>query len=227
MKNAPHGQKTSVISSIYDAFLENESALKRFLRRFLYKSEDIDEISQETFLRAYKATQGREIDSPRAYLFQVARSLAYGELARNTRKLTDYLEEAVDSDNQHGDALEDELAAQQKIARYFDAIAQLPQQCRRVFLMRKVQAMTYKTIARELGISVSAVEQHIALGSRRCKHYLANMDDMPEGHNETEHNEMEQHEARAHERGQSANAAAGAVRPLRAQASKEVTHEPR
>ena len=51
-------------SGIYAAFLQNESALKRFLRRFLYKQEDIDEISQETFLRAYKATKGREIDSP-------------------------------------------------------------------------------------------------------------------------------------------------------------------
>ena len=60
-------------SGIYSAFLQNESILKRFLRRFLYKQEDIDEISQETFLRAYKATKGREIDSPKAYLFQVAR----------------------------------------------------------------------------------------------------------------------------------------------------------
>ena len=165
-------EKSTVISGIYDAFMESESALKRFLRRFLYKSEDIDEIAQETFLRAYKATEGRAIDSPKAYLFQVARSLAYGELSRKTRKLTDYLEEAVDGETQHGDELEEEYAAQQKIARYFDAIAELPPQCRKVFLMRKVQAMPYKAIAEALDISVSAVEQHIALGSRRCKQVI-------------------------------------------------------
>ena len=63
-------------NGIFKAFLQNESSLKRFLRRFLYRQEDIDEISQETFLRAYKATKGRAIDSPKAYIFQVASSLA-------------------------------------------------------------------------------------------------------------------------------------------------------
>ena len=137
------GQKDS---GIYAAFLQNESILKRFLRRFLYKQEDIDEISQETFLRAYKATQGREIDSPKAYLFQVARSLAYSELSRKTRKLTDYLEDALEDQAGTTDLLEDDVAAQQKVSLFFDAIAELPPQCRRVFLMRKVQGMPHKAI---------------------------------------------------------------------------------
>ena len=176
MKQTRRKRNKRAIPSIYESFLESESAIKRFLRRFLYKSEDIDEIAQETFLRAYKATKGRKIDSPKAYLFQVARTLAYGELSRKTRKLTDYLEEAVESDTSHGDLLEDEYTAQQKISLYFQAIAELPPQCRRVFLMRKVQAMPYKAIAEQLNISISAVEQHVALGSRRCKHYIEAME---------------------------------------------------
>ena len=120
-------------SGIFQAFLQNESALKRFLRRFLYKQEDIDEIFQETFLRAYKATKGRDIESPKAYIFQVARSLAYTELSRKTRKLTDYLEDALEDTAGTTDALEDEVAAQQKVSFFFDAIAELPPQSRRVF----------------------------------------------------------------------------------------------
>ena len=156
------------------AFLQNESILKRFLRRFLYKQEDIDEISQETFLRAYKATKGREIDSPKAYLFQVARSLAYSELSRKTRKLTDYLEDALEDQAGTTDLLEDEVAAQQKVSFFFDAIAELPPQCRRVFLMRKVQGMPHKAICESLGIGASAVEKHIAIGTERCKRYIEN-----------------------------------------------------
>lgn len=161
-------------SGIYAAFLQNESILKRFLRRFLYKQEDIDEISQETFLRAYKATRGRDIDSPKAYIFQVARSLAYTELSRKTRKLTDYLEDALEDTAGTTDDLEDEMAAQQKVSFFFDAIAELPPQCRRVFLMRKVQGMPHKAIAQELGIGASAVEKHIAIGTERCKRYIEN-----------------------------------------------------
>jgi len=165
------GQKDS---GIYSAFLQNEGVLKRFLRRFLYKQEDIDEISQETFLRAYKATKGREIDSPKAYLFQVARSLAYSELSRKTRKLTDYLEDALEDQAGTTDPLEDEVAAQQKVTFFFDAIAELPPQCRRVFLMRKVQGMPHKAICESLGIGASAVEKHIAIGTERCKRYIEN-----------------------------------------------------
>ena len=171
------GQKDS---GIYAAFLQNESILKRFLRRFLYKQEDIDEISQETFLRAYKATQGREIDSPKAYLFQVARSLAYSELSRKTRKLTDYLEDALEDQAGTTDLLEDDVAAQQKVSLFFDAIAELPPQCRRVFLMRKVQGMPHKAICESLGIGASAVEKHIAIGTERCKRYIENREG---GHN--------------------------------------------
>ena len=174
MKIGSSKQKHQQEGGIFQTFLQNESSLKRFLRRFLYKQEDIDEISQETFLRAYKATKGRDIDSPKAYIFQVARSLAYTELSRKTRKLTDYLEDALEDTAGATDILEDEVAAQQKVSFFFDAIAGLPPQCRRVFLMRKVQGMPHKAIAQELGIGTSAVEKHIAIGTERCKRYIEN-----------------------------------------------------
>lgn len=162
----------SMYHSIYAAFVDNESALKRFLGRFLYSPEDVDDMAQETFLRAYSATEGHEIDSPRAYLFKVARTMAYKELSRSTRRLTDYLEDSPEVDPDGGVQLEEEMVAQQKIQIYCDAIGQLPSQCRRIFLMRKVQAMSYKTIANELGISVSAVEKQVAIGADRCKRLI-------------------------------------------------------
>lgn len=163
---------TPLISAIYDSFVGNESSIKRFLSRYLFDSEDIEDIAQETFLRAYKVTQGREIDHPKAYLFKVARSIALKELSRKSRQLTDYLEDTVDSDIDSNVSLEDEASAHQKVKLYCDAIAELPSQCRKVFLMRKVQAMSHKDIAKELDITTSAVEKHIALGVERCKKYI-------------------------------------------------------
>jgi RNA polymerase sigma factor (sigma-70 family) len=173
MSEQPKTARKPRYANIYAAFLQNESSIKRFIRRFLYKSEDIDEIAQETFLRAYRATGDRDVESPKAYLFQVARSLAYNELARKTRRLTDYLEEATDLDVSGHQSLEEELTAQQKIQLYFEAISDLPPQCRKVFLMRKVQAMPYQAIADALGISASAVEKNIARGTERCKQFMA------------------------------------------------------
>ena len=165
-------EKSQCTMGVYAAFVENESALKRFLGRFLYKPEDVDDMAQETFLRAYSATDGHEIDSPKAYLFKVARTMAYKELSRSSRRLTDYLEDSLEGDPAGVVQLEEEMVAQQKIQIYCEAIAQLPSQCRRIFLMRKVQAMSYKNIANELGISVSAVEKQVAIGADRCKRLI-------------------------------------------------------
>lgn len=90
MPGADKKRASSLKSGSYRAFLENETLLKRFLGRFLYKPEDMDELAQETFLRAYNATQGREIKSPKAYLFKVARTMAFKELSRKSRQCTDF-----------------------------------------------------------------------------------------------------------------------------------------
>ena len=77
-------------SKIFDAYLSCEIALKRFLRRFYSKTEDVDDLAQEAFLRAFNVELRQEIKSPKAYLFRVARNIALRELGKKSRQLTDY-----------------------------------------------------------------------------------------------------------------------------------------
>ena len=164
---------------IVDTFLSYESAIKRYLTRFLYRSEDIDEAAQETFLMAFDAEKKRSISSPKAYLFQVAKSIALRELTRKSTKMTDYLEDALLKDDSllgGNDSLEDEVMAQQKIKNYCAAIASMPLQCRKVFLMRKLQAKSHREIAEALNVSVSAVEKHIANGVKKFDLYMQQLE---------------------------------------------------
>jgi RNA polymerase sigma-70 factor (ECF subfamily) len=167
-------------NGIADTFITCESAIKRFLGRFLYRPEDVDEIAQETFLKAYSAKHRREVQSPKAYLFRVARNIALRELTRKSAKMTDYLEDALVKDESvmgGVDSVEDEIIAQQKISHYCDAVASMPPQCRRVFLLRKVQAKSHKEIAATLNISVSAVEKHIANGVKKFDAFMQSKED--------------------------------------------------
>mgnify|MGYP006079211925 CR=1 FL=1 len=160
-------------SKIFDAYLNCEIALKRFIRRFYSKSEDIDDLAQEAFLRAFNVELRQEIKSPKAYLFRVARNIALRELGKKSRQLTDYLEDVVDGDSLGKEAsIEEEIAAQQKLKHCCNAIADLPEQCRRVFIMRKVYARSHKEIAAELGISNRTVEKHITKGIDRFTTYM-------------------------------------------------------
>ena len=52
------------------------------------------------------------------------------------------------------------------------AVASLPAQCRKAFLMRKVYGMSHKDVAEQLGISISTVEKHVASGLLRCSTHL-------------------------------------------------------
>lgn len=162
-------------SLIVDTFCRWETALKNSIRQLLYRQQDIDDIAQETFLRAYDATRNTHIKHPKAYLFRVAKHVALNELTRKSTRLTDYLEDAIAESEQvmEGSAdLEDELIAQQSVARSCDAIASMPKQCRRVFLLRKVHALSHREIAETMGISVSAVEKHFTSGLSKYDDYL-------------------------------------------------------
>lgn len=167
--------KLSGISAISTAFVENNTLLKKFLTRFLYQRQDIEDVVQETYLRAYKAEKeaASEIEQPRAFLFRVARNIALNELKRKSRHITDSLEEC-DTHNakQPAPTLEEELQAQQHLGLYCEAIATLPKQCRRVCLLRKVQGLKHKDIAERLDLSVSSVEKHLRKGALACEAYI-------------------------------------------------------
>lgn len=166
------------MSSILAAYLENEAALKRFLRRFLGRvlSRDmVDDLAQETFLRAYAAEALQDITSPRAFLFKVARNLVLNERAKLSNATTDALEDFADTavlEDCSRSSVDDQIAARQQARALAAAIAGLPPQCARVFVLRKVHGLSYQEIAQRLNISVSTAEKHAALGLLRCTDQL-------------------------------------------------------
>lgn len=156
-------------TAVYSAFLRHEAPLKRFVARFLRNSQDIEDIVQETFLRAYRAEVAKEIEQPKSYLFRIAKHLALTQLSNKSRQITDYLEDCGESTvASQSDSVEDEVIASQTLGIHCEAVATLPPQCRRVYLMRKVYGMSHKEIADRLGIAVSTVEKHLIKGVAEC-----------------------------------------------------------
>ena len=173
----PTANPRSSDSRLVQAYLACERPLKRFLRRFCSRSEDVEDLAQEAFLLAFNAERGKEIRSPKAYLFRVARNIALRDLKKKSRQLTDYLEDAVDESFLGREAsCEEELIAQQKMEQCCKAVASLPEQCRRVFLLRKIHAYSHKEIAEQLGISPRTVEKHIAKGVDKFTDYMDNQE---------------------------------------------------
>lgn len=170
--NKPEGGKKSS-SSLLAAYEQNLSALKRYVMRIVHVENDVEDVVQEAFLRAYKSEAGSDIRQPKSYLFRVAKHVALNQIRQNVSRPTDYIE---DSDPASVLAtawtLEDEVLAQEKLGVHCMAIAALPPKRRKVYLMRKVYGMSQKNIAENLGISVSTVEAHLSKAFKECHVYV-------------------------------------------------------
>lgn len=156
---------TGRLSAVSEAFLESNGFLKKFLAGFLPAQQDIEDVAQEAYLRAYIAEQRERVEQPRAFLFRIAKNLALTRLSRKSRQITDYLEEAGAAVVPETAApVDEELEAQQWLGLYCKAVATLPEKCRQVLLLRKVHGLAHKEIAARMNLSISSVEKYLRQG---------------------------------------------------------------
>mgnify|MGYP000058901399 CR=1 FL=1 len=159
--------------NVLNAFGECKASLMRYIKKYIGKKDDPEDILQEAFLRTYKADKATHIEYPKTYMFKTAKNLAVREKTKMAARLTDYIEDysgPAFSTNESSafDAL-DKKQNRELLISAFDA---LPHQCRRVTVLRLVQGMPLKDIAQELGITLSTTEKHIAKGLERCETYV-------------------------------------------------------
>lgn len=171
--NDRHGKRVKKMTPVEAAFVEMRTALQRTVSRIVTDRTDIDDILQDTFLKAVRSEKTTEVRNPKAFLMTVARSVALNDLAKKSRSIVDYVEEAALPEvNNTEPALEDHIAARERYALFCEAVATLPRQCRRAFMLRKVFGYSQKEIAQRMGISVSTVEKHLIAGLSRCSAFM-------------------------------------------------------
>ncbi len=148
--------------------------LRRYLRRYSVNDDAAADLAQEAFLRTYAASNSKAIEHPRAFLFQTARNLALNDIRNRKRADT---ETVADFDDlgvyRDYPSLESAQVSREEFEVLCDAINELPEQCQRVFVLRKIYQYSYKEISNELGIAVSTVEKHVAKGAKACHRYLS------------------------------------------------------
>lgn len=160
-------------SAVFVAFRENESIIKRFLRRFTSSTHDIEDICQETILRALEAEKSRDIHEPRAFLFGVTRNIVRRKLDRESRSVIDFIADFTPREYLSEEpSVEEHTDSRERMLLFMEAVETLPGQCQRVFVLKKVYGYSHKEIAAALGISISTVEKHVAAGLKRSSDYM-------------------------------------------------------
>lgn len=124
-------------------------------------SSDAEDILSSAYVKMAER-DGDAIGNEEAFLFRTAMNLHIDERRRaSSRGTVCYLE--LDELLVDPTPLQDEaLDARRQWEAVQSLIERLPDRTREVLFMRRVDGMRYKDIARELDISESAVEKHIA-----------------------------------------------------------------
>jgi RNA polymerase sigma-70 factor (ECF subfamily) len=151
----------------------HHAEIYRYLRRVTFRSADAEDLSQETFLRAFRAYRGLPPDANvRAWLFAIATNLFRNSLRSAKRRRAAY-------DTVRGKGREDDGAGPEREARFNEAAATveavidaLPPRQRAAFVMRKVHELPYDEIATSLGCSAEAARAHVFQAFKKIRHAL-------------------------------------------------------
>lgn len=162
----------------------NEQALQKLMemykrvlaKRILYflkSHEDTEEVLQELFVKVWVNRHKINPELPiKAYLFHIGQNLVFDRIRmfnRERRLLTSFKDAQV---TETYNPIEESLYRKENRALLDQAIAKVPEQSRKVFVLCKLEGKSYEEVSKLLSISVATVNSHITKTNRLLRSYL-------------------------------------------------------
>lgn len=151
----------------------HEPALRAYLRRRFPSLSDVDDVVQDSLLKAFLARRLGKLTAARGFLFHVARNSVISLFRRRKFTSPEPVNETAGLRVLQDDAdVVESVCCADEVELVAEAIADLPARCREVVALRLLRGMDTTAIARELGISEATVRVQVARGMRKCTDFL-------------------------------------------------------
>ena len=155
------------VAWVASRIMPHEPGVRRWLARSRLPHDQIADLVQEAYCRFAAMASLDHITQPQAYFFQIIRSLIVDKMrqARVVRieTVTEIEALPVITDEPSSERI---VAARRELAEVMLLISQLPDRCRSVFQLRKIEGLSQKEIAAKLGVTETIVENDVAKGMR-------------------------------------------------------------
>lgn len=144
-----------------------EGALTQFIRRNLRDSASVGDVRQEVYARVLAGCRKELPMNAKAYVFAAARNHLI-DIAAQSKIVSIELVAELEDSRVPVDMFEAErrLGARDELRRTFAALDTLPARCREVVRLRKVEGLSIRETAAEMGVGVDTVERQLRLGVR-------------------------------------------------------------
>lgn len=149
----------NVSEALNEAF---RASLTRYFARRVRNDADVEDMVQEVFERLIKRGDVGSVEFLGGYVFETASAVFTDRFRRRSARHADEHDEY--DDDLHGDAqfsTERVVMGRERLAHATTALLELPERTRVIFVLRRLEGMSYLDIEARLGISVSAIEKHM------------------------------------------------------------------
>lgn len=148
-------------AEIVQLYQDTSEELRRLLERKLGNRQEAEEIAHDAYLKLCRIEHNKEIRDLRKYLFTMSIRLALNVLRR--RKTERDYERGEYADDAQMDNLSAYriLIGELKLEAVKEALADLPQKTRYIFLLHRFEGLTYPEISSKLGLSCKTIEYHM------------------------------------------------------------------
>jgi RNA polymerase sigma-70 factor, ECF subfamily len=157
-----------------EAVLPHLDAAYNLARWLTRNDEDAQDVTQESFLRAFRFFDGYQGGNMRAWLLTIVRNTCYTWLSRN--RAPDFaveFDEELHSEEVSGSAdPEIQVLANADKETVRRALSELPEIFREVLVLREMEGMSYKEIADVASVSLGTVMSRLARGRTRLRESL-------------------------------------------------------
>lgn len=155
----------SPLNERFEAFLRDErEALLKFLFTRLPTEEDAQDAVQESLIRMIRYRDSEPPEAWKRLLYRIAVNVANDQhrYARSRHAGEHVTDDALDAVPTGEPGHDEQLVQQQELDAVIEVIMTLSPRCQEIFLLNRVEGMTYAQVAQTCGISPKAVEKHMA-----------------------------------------------------------------
>ncbi len=163
----------------FDELVKNyESTVHRVLAQLNVQSGDVEDLTQEVFLRIYRNIQRfRGQSSFYTWLYRITVNVFFDHNKKRKRadvRLSRLQNALVDVSNARPEGDDPFYATYNALTReeFSNAIETLPEPFRAVVAMREVDDLSYEEIALQTGISIGTVRSRLSRARQRLKELL-------------------------------------------------------
>jgi len=150
--------------------------IHRYLARVTRRPSDADDLSQETFLRAYRAHGRLAPDANvRAWLFAIATNLCRNHWRSEARRRRAHEVIGQRDERRDGGGPEGEAVLEQASGKIGAIVTALPLKQRLAFTMRKIHELDYDAIGQSLDCSAESARAHVFQALRKVRRGLGDL----------------------------------------------------